>query len=88
MQNDSLISSLPGPLRAFVVSQVSSGGYSASSDYIHALLDAQRRRKAEDELETLLLEGINSGPSIEVNDEYWAEKHRRIAAHRKAPSTE
>ena len=35
-------------------------------------------QQAEDELETLALEGINSGEPIEVVSGYWEEKHRRL----------
>ena len=33
---------------------------------------------AEQELESLALEGLNSGEPIEVGPEYWQEKHRRL----------
>ena len=34
---------------------------------------------AEEELEALALEGLNSGDPIEVGPGYWEEKHRRLA---------
>ena len=33
---------------------------------------------AEEELEALALEGLNSGDPIEVGPGYWEEKHRRL----------
>ena len=33
---------------------------------------------AEEELEALALEGLNSGEPIEVGPGYWEEKHRRL----------
>jgi len=33
---------------------------------------------AEEELEALALEGLNSGQSIEASESYWDEKRRRI----------
>ena len=45
-------------------------------EYVERMaLDEQ---KAWDELEALALEGINSGESVEGNDEYWAQMHRRL----------
>ena len=38
-------------------------------------LDDQR---AEEELEALALEGLNSGESIEADEKYWQEKRRRL----------
>ena len=45
-------------------------------DYIERLLRADQR--AEDELEVLALEGLNSGEAVEVGTGYWEEKHRRL----------
>ena len=45
-------------------------------DYIERLLRADQR--AEDELEALALEGLNSGEAVEIGTGYWEEKHRRL----------
>ncbi len=39
---------------------------------------AREERVAEDELEALALEGLNSGDPIEIEPGYWEEKHRRL----------
>ena len=45
-------------------------------EYVERIaLDEQ---KAWDELEALALEGINSGESVEGNDEYWESKIKRL----------
>jgi hypothetical protein len=36
------------------------------------------RAEAEDELDALALEGLNSGEPVEVGPGYWEEKHRRL----------
>jgi len=46
------------------------------SAYIERLVSADQG--AEDELEALALEGLNSGDPIEVGPGYWEEKHRRL----------
>ena len=39
---------------------------------------ARDDQAAEEELEALALEGLNSGDPIEVGAGYWEEKHRRL----------
>jgi antitoxin ParD1/3/4 len=45
-------------------------------DYVERLINADQA--GEEELESLALEGLNSGPPIEVSPSYWEEKHRRL----------
>jgi integrase len=42
------------------------------------LIRADQKRKAEERIDTLLLEGLDSGPPIPVTPEYWEEKKRRL----------
>ena len=44
--------------------------------YLEKLVTADQT--AEDELESLALEGLNSGEPIEVGAGYWEDKHRRL----------
>lgn len=44
--------------------------------YVERLVSAEEM--AEEELEALALEGLNSGEPIEVGPDYWNEKHRRL----------
>ncbi len=55
--------SLPDPLKQFVDRQVSMGRYSSVSEYVRELIRADERRKAEEQLEAKLLEGLNSAES-------------------------
>ena len=55
--------SLPDPLRFFVEERVAGGGYSTVSEYFRELVRADQKRKAEEKLEALLMEGLNSGPA-------------------------
>jgi antitoxin ParD1/3/4 len=76
--------SLPDSLKAFVETQVAEGGYSSASEYIRDLIRADQKRKAEEKLEALLLEGLNSGEPIEVTEAFWNEKRRQLLErHRK-----
>lgn len=55
--------SLPDPLRIFVEERVSAGGYSTVSEYFRELVRLDQKRQAEERLELLLVEGLNSGPA-------------------------
>jgi antitoxin ParD1/3/4 len=52
--------SLPDPLKQFVDGQIVLGRYSSASEYVRELIRADEKRKAEDQLEAKLLEGLNS----------------------------
>lgn len=44
--------------------------------YVERLVNADQA--TEDEIESLSLEGLNSGDPIAVGPGYWEEKHRRL----------
>jgi antitoxin ParD1/3/4 len=52
--------SIPEPLKNFVDGQIAQGRYSSVSEYIRELIRADERRKAEEQLEVKLMEGLNS----------------------------
>jgi antitoxin ParD1/3/4 len=52
--------SLPDPLKQFVDGQIAKGKYSSASEYVRELIRADEKRKAEEQLEALLLEGLGS----------------------------
>ena len=53
--------------------------------YVERLLKADQ--SAEEELESLALEGLNSGEPIPVGPGYWEEKHRRLDERLKKTGT-
>jgi antitoxin ParD1/3/4 len=78
--------SLPDPLKKFVDGQIAEGRYSSVSEYVRELIRADEKRKAEDRLESLLLEGLNS-PEVELQPSDWADIRKqalsRIEARKK-----
>jgi antitoxin ParD1/3/4 len=70
--------SLPETLKDFVDNQVQEGGYSTSSEYVRDLIRNDQIRQAEKRLAALILEGLESGPSIPVNNDYWDSKRDAI----------
>ena len=70
--------SLPESMRDFISEQVAKGGYSTASEYIRHLLRQELERVAKTQLETLLLEGLDSGESIEITDKWWEQKRNEL----------
>ena len=61
VQNTTLNVSLPEPLKEYVQERVSEGIYSNPSDFVRSLIRDDMRQSAHRRLETLLIEGLNSG---------------------------
>jgi len=70
--------SLPDPLKDFVEGQVASGRYSSVSEYVRELIRSDEKRKGEEKLEALLLQGIGSGEATEITPEYWKRMRRQL----------
>lgn len=68
--------SLPDQLKEFVDDQVGSGRYSSVSEYVRDLIRNDEKRKAQEKLEVLLMEGIQSSSSSDMRREDWAEIRR------------
>ena len=84
----SLNISLSSSLKEFVETQVQESGFSTPSEYIRNLVRDDQKRRAEEKLEALLLEGLNSGEPIEITPEYWEKKRTQlIERHNKKTGT-
>jgi antitoxin ParD1/3/4 len=70
---------LPESMKHFVHERVAEGGYSSASEYVRELIRADQRRKAEERIDALLLEGLDAGEPMPVSKEYWEEKKRKLA---------
>ena len=70
--------SVPDSMKTFIDEQVAKGGYSTTSEYIRQLLRQEAERIAQVRLETLLLEGLDSGEPIEINDDWWQQKRIQL----------
>ena len=64
--------SLSDQLKEFVDKQVGSGRYSSVSEYVRDLIRDDERRRAQEKLETMLMEGMQSGEPTEMTREDWA----------------
>lgn len=65
--------SLPDQLKDFVDTQVGSGRYSSVSEYVRELIRDDEKRKAQDRIEALLLEGLQSGEATEMTPQDWTD---------------
>ena len=65
--------SLPDQLKEFVDAQVGSGRYSSVSEYVRDLIRDDEKRKAQDRLESFLMEGIQSGDAAEMTRQDWTD---------------
>lgn len=72
--------SLPEPLKAFVDAQITAGRYSSVSEYVRELIREDERRRAREQLERLLLEGLRSEKSPLMREDF--DEIRREATER------
>jgi len=79
----SLNVSLPKSLKDYLGVRVRTGGYSTPSEYVRALIREDQKRTAEERLEALLLEGLNSGEPVEATPQFWEQKRRQLVEARR-----
>ena len=79
--------SLPKSMKGFVEAQIKLGGYSTASEYVRDLIREAQKRAGQERLEQLLLEGINSGPPIPVDEEFWQQRRAELARRVKRKKT-
>jgi antitoxin ParD1/3/4 len=78
MNFDSMDVALPESLKDFVLQQVAEGAYGSVGEYVRELIHADQKRKAQEKLESLLVEGLDSGPARPFTSEDRAELRRRV----------
>ncbi len=64
--------------KAFVKAMVASGRFRNDSEVVRAGLRLLEERDRQRQLEELLLDGLNSGEPLEMDDRYWDELRRRV----------
>jgi len=73
--------------KSYVEAQAVRGGYATPSEYMRELIREDQRRKAEERLEALLLEGVASGEPLPMTRKDWEEIRSELqvrAAQRRA----
>jgi antitoxin ParD1/3/4 len=69
---------LPETLQEFIAEQVAAGTYTSASEYLQALVRDDQRRRAQQRLEVLAIEGLESGPATPLTDADWDDMLRRF----------
>ena len=76
MASERLTISLAPELRHWIDSAIDSGGYSSASDFVATLVRNHRRGE---QLDQLLAEGLESGPPVAPDENYWDDKKAALA---------
>lgn len=72
MPAKSLHVTLPEKLRQFVELQTEKAGYSSMSDYVQQLIRQDMKRREQERLNNMLLEGLASGRKDYTENEWMA----------------
>lgn len=70
--------SLPDQMKNYVDERLSEGRFSSTSEYFRDLVRDDQKRRAQERLETLLLEGLESGEPIDVTEDYIQQKRAEL----------
>jgi len=70
--------SLPEGMSNFVQTRVENEQYATTSAYIQTLIRADQKKTAQERLELLLLEGLDSGEPIEVTPAHLNDLKNRL----------
>jgi antitoxin ParD1/3/4 len=69
---------LPESMKRFAEGRAAEAGYGSVDEYVRELIRSDQERRRQERLETLLIEGLDSGPPIPVTPEFWQEKKRKL----------
>ena len=78
MEMTSFNISMPKVLKQYIEEQVAGGTYSTPSEYVREFIREDQKRRAREKLESALLEGLNSGPAMEIDAKYWAKRRKDL----------
>ena len=70
--------SLPDTMRDYIEEQVAQGGYSSVSEYFRELVRQDQKHRANERLQTMLLEGLNSGNATEMTAQDWEDIRQAV----------
>ena len=70
--------SLPDQMKTYIDERLGEGRFSSTSEYFRDLVREDQKRRAQERLEKLLLEGLESGEPREVTPEYLQQKRAEL----------
>lgn len=74
---------LPSGLKKWLDSEAKAKGKKDQADYVRELLEREKRRVTRKQLEALLEEGLDSGPSRPADEAMWKRIHANVAKRQK-----
>ena len=69
---------VPETLKTFIDSEAAAAGHATPSECVVAMLKEVQKKRAWAKAEQLVLEGLQSGEPIPMDDAFWAEMHRGL----------
>ncbi len=70
--------SLPDQMKDYIDERLNEGRFSSTSEYFRDLVREDQKRRAQERLEMLLLEGLESGEPIDVSEDYIQQKRAAL----------
>jgi len=70
--------SLPPAVEEYLHQQISQGDYKNLEDYIYHLILEDQKRNTQEKLETMLVDGLDSGAPIPITEEWWQQKRAEL----------
>ncbi len=70
--------SLPDQMTDYIDERLTEGRFSSTSEYFRDLIREDQKRRAQERLEMLLVEGLESGEPIDVTEEYIGQKRAEL----------
>lgn len=70
--------SLPDTLQEFVNTEAAQGGFPDAGEYVRALVQDAQARRAQENLEAALLQGLDSGPSTPMTGQDWTRIRQQV----------
>jgi antitoxin ParD1/3/4 len=71
--------SLPDQVQTFVEEQAIAAGFNSANEYVYHLIVREQERVAQQErIESLLLEGLESGEPVEATEDWWEQKRTQL----------
>jgi antitoxin ParD1/3/4 len=73
---------IPDEVQTIAEAEAAERGFANASDYLTDLVRQDQRRRADEEVEAIVLSGIDSGDEVEMTTQAWREF--RLELHRQA----
>ncbi|MBF2047601.1 MAG: ribbon-helix-helix domain-containing protein [Leptolyngbya sp. IPPAS B-1204] len=71
--------SLPDQIKISVEEQAIAAGFNSANEYVyHLILREQERIAQQERIESLLLEGLESGEPVEATEDWWEQKRTQL----------